>query len=332
MGRKGYKLNLSHSKERRMTAPILSITTSRATVISELQKIDEVLDVDYQTENIRELAFQFIHYSAIVEDMSPATVATRVVRLKQFVNFCDELHKTNITELSLRWLDFYFYEYRKTHAASTTNSTKRVIKAFFKWCNEHMNLNCINSELIKSRKNAKPRPRYIQHHVIQLVLNRTSNNAKERHINMLIDFAYNTGLRISEIANVSYRDIDGLNLYVKGKGSKDRTVFLTKRLKDKIDEFATDYNRLSGPLFNTNDKTARVWIQRAFKKYADIHITPHQLRHSFAVRLLIAGCDLMTIQKLLGHRDLSTVQIYLQIKDDLAESQFYKAMDHAQGY
>ena len=162
MGRKGYKLNLSHSKERRMTAPILSITTSRATVISELQKIDEVLDVDYQTENIRELAFQFIHYSAIVEDMSPATVATRVVRLKQFVNFCDELHKTNITELSLRWLDFYFYEYRKTHAASTTNSTKRVIKAFFKWCNEHMNLNCINSELIKSRKNAKPRPRYIQ--------------------------------------------------------------------------------------------------------------------------------------------------------------------------
>ena len=85
-----------------MTAPILSITTSRATVISELQKIDEVLDVDYQTENIRELAFQFIHYSAIVEDMSPATVATRVVRLKQFVNFCDELHKTNITELSLR--------------------------------------------------------------------------------------------------------------------------------------------------------------------------------------------------------------------------------------
>ena len=195
-----------------------------------------------------------------------------------------------------------------------------------------MNLDCINSELIKSRKNAKPRPRYIQHHVIQLVLNRTSNNAKERHINMLIDFAYDTGLRISEIANVSYRDIDGLNLYVKGKGSKDRTVFLTKRLKDKIDEFATDYNRLSGPLFKVNDKTARVQLQRAFKKYAGIHMTPHQLRHSFAIRLLIAGCDLVTIQKLLGHSDISTVQIYLQIKDELAESQFYKAMNKAQGY
>ena len=260
------------------------------------------------------------------------TKAARRKLIKQFVNFCDELHKTNITELSVRWLDFYFYEYRKTHAGSTTNTVKRVIKAFFKWCYERMNVSCINPDLIKSHKNAKPRPRYIQHHVIQLVLNRTSNNAKERHINMLIDFAYDTGLRISEIANVSYRDIDGLNLYVKGKGSKDRTVFLTKRLKDKIDEFATDYNRLSGPLFNTNDKTARVWIQQAFKKYADIHITPHQLRHSFAVRLLIAGCDLMTIQKLLGHRDLSTVQIYLQIKDELAESQFYKAMNKAQGY
>ena len=314
-----------------MTPSILT-TTSKTAVIDELNHTEAAFQTDYYTENIRELAFQFIHYSAVVEDMSPATIATRVVRLKHFVNFCNELHKTNITELSVRWLDFYFYEYRKTHAGSTTNTVKRVIKAFFKWCYERMNVSCINPDLIKSHKNAKPRPRYIQHHVIQLVLNRTSNNAKERHINMLIDFAYDTGLRISEIANVSYRDIDGLNLYVKGKGSKDRTVFLTKRLKDKIDEFATDYNRLSGPLFNTNDKTARVWIQRAFKKYADIHITPHQLRHSFAVRLLIAGCDLMTIQKLLGHRDLSTVQIYLQIKDDLAESQFYKAMDHAQGY
>ena len=121
-------------------------------------------------------------------------------------------------------------------------------------------------------------------------------------------------------------------MYVKGKGSKDRTVFLTHRLKEKIDEFATDYNRFTGPLFKVNDKTARVQLQRAFKKYAGIHMTPHQLRHSFAVRLLIAGCDLMTIQKLLGHRDLSTVQIYLQIKDELAESQFYKAMDKAQGY
>lgn len=314
-----------------MTPSILT-TTSKTAVIDNLHHTESAFQTDYYTENIRELAFQFIHYSAVVEDMSPATIATRVVRLKHFVNFCNELHKTNITELSVRWLDFYFYEYRKTHAGSTTNTVKRVIKAFFKWCYERMNVSCINPDLIKSHKNAKPRPRYIQHHVIQLVLNRTSNNAKERHINMLIDFAYDTGLRISEIANVSYRDIDGLNLYVKGKGSKDRTVFLTKRLKDKIDEFATDYNRLSGPLFNTNDKTARVWIQQAFKKYADINITPHQLRHSFAVRLLIAGCDLMTIQKLLGHRDLSTVQIYLQIKDDLAESQFYKAMDHAQGY
>ena len=315
-----------------MTAPILSITTSRATVISELQKIDEVLDVDYQTENIRELAFQFIHYSAIVEDMSPATVATRVVRLKQFVNFCDELHKTNITELSVRWLDFYFYEYRKTHAGSTTNTVKRVIKAFFKWCYERMNVSCINPDLIKSHKNAKPRPRYIQHHVIQSVLQKTAENSRDQYINMLVDFAYDTGLRISEIARVSYKDIDGLNLYVKGKGYKDRTVFLTERLKEKIDEFATDYNRFTGPLFKVNDKTARVQLQRAFKKHAGIHMTPHQLRHSFAVRLLIAGCDLMTIQKLLGHSDISTVQIYLQIKDELAESQFYKAMNKAQGY
>lgn len=269
-----------------MTPSILT-TTSKTAVIDNLHHTESAFQTDYYTENIRELAFQFIHY---------------------------------------------FYEYRKTHAGSTTNTVKRVIKAFFKWCYERMNVSCINPDLIKSHKNAKPRPRYIQHQVIQSVLRKTAENSRDQYINMLVDFAYDTGLRISEIARVSYKDIDGLNLYVKGKGSKDRTVFLTKRLKDKIDEFATDYNRLSGPLFKVNDKTARVQLQRAFKKYSGIHMTPHQLRHSFAVRLLIAGCDLMTIQKLLGHSDISTVQIYLQIKDELAESQFYKAMNKAQGY
>ena len=315
-----------------MNASISTITTSKSTVINELSQMSNLFKTECYTENIKELAFQFIHYSAIIEDMSPDTISTRVTRLRQFVGFCDRFHKTNITELSIRWLDFYFYEYRKNHAASTTNAAKRVLKAFFKWCRERMNLDCINPNLVKSRKNVKPRPRYIQHRIIQSVLQKTTESGYERQVNMLIDFAYDTGLRISELCRTSYNDIDGLNLYVKGKGSKERTVFLTERLKCKLEEFVTDYNRFYGPLFRLNDKTARAWMQRTFKEYANIHMTPHQLRHSFAVRLLISGCDLITIQKLLGHSDISTVQIYLQIKDELAESQFHKAMKNAQGY
>lgn len=279
-------------------------------------------------QTIAALADTYLHYCTYVQQMSPHTLPTKRTHLKQFTAFCREHGKQYAEELTLNWLDFYFYNFSLTHAASTTNSAKRILKAFFHYLEQRTEVQSVSSDAIKSRNNKKPRPRYIEHDIIQRVINTTT----DPHAKMLIDLLYETGLRIAEVCRLEYQDIDGLRVYVQGKGGKERTVYISEAGKERLDVYVEEYGRYAGPIFRTKTKTARLWLQRAFKRCAGRHVTPHQLRHSYANRLLRNGCDLVSIQKLLGHADISTTMIYLQLKDDVIEAQYRKARNNAHGY
>lgn len=278
-----------------------------------------------QTATISKLAERYIYHCKYVENMSENTLPTKQTHLKQFVEFCRNHGKQYAEDLTLHWIDFYFYEFAKTHAASTTNSAKRILKSFFRYVTDRVGVKSVNPDSIKSRKNTKPRPRYIEHEVILHVIKST----EDPHAKMLIDLMYETGLRIAEACRLTYHDIDDLRVYVLGKGGKERTVYLTPEARSRLDIYTEEWGRHTGTLFRTNPKTARVWLQRAFKRYAGKHMTPHQLRHSYATRLLLNGCDISSIQKLLGHADVSTTMVYLQLKDDAVERQYYRARKNA---
>ena len=79
----------------------------------------------------------------------------------------------------------------------------------------------------------KPRPRYINHDTIDYVIQRTT----DPHTKMLIDFMYETGLRITEACQITYQDIDDLRVYVLGKGNKERTVYLTPEVRQRLDDY-----------------------------------------------------------------------------------------------
>lgn len=274
------------------------------------------------------LVDRYLHHCVHIDGMSPHTLPTKRTHLKQFVEFCRLHNKQYAEDITLNWVDFYFYEFSKTHAHSTTNTTKRILKAFFRYLEERAGIESVRPESIKSRKNTKPRPRYIEHSTIRRAIDKTD----DPHAKMLIDLLYETGLRIAEACRLEYSDFDSLRLYVKGKGGKERTVYISEDFRGRLDAYVEEYSRFTGLIFRTNSKTARLWLQRAFQRHTGQHVTPHQLRHSYAARLLLNGCDISTIQKLLGHSDISTTMIYLQLKDDAVESQFRKAMRNAQGY
>lgn len=279
-------------------------------------------------QTIAVLVDRYLHYCAYIEKMSPHTLPTKRTHLKQFVEFCRQHGKQYAEDLTLQWVDFYFYEFSQKHAHSTTNTAKRVLKAFFRWLEERAGVESVSPEAIKSRKNTKPRPRYIEHDTIRRVI----ECSPDPHAKMLIDLLYETGLRIAEACRLECSDFDGLRIYVKGKGGKERTVYISEDFRRRLDAYVEEYGRYTGLIFRTNSKTARLWLQRAFRRVTCQHVTPHQLRHSYAARLLLNGCDISTIQKLLGHADISTTMIYLQLKDEAVESQFRKAMRNAQGY
>ena len=146
------------------------------------------------------------------------------------------------------------------------------------------------------------------------------NNLKHR---VLLTVCYATGLRISEAVRLKPAAIDSQRMVIRvdqGKGHKDRYVMLPPKLLAML----RDYWRRTHPgewLFpgdrpgqpitpSTIDRTCReVRVQCGIGK----SVTPHSLRHSFAVHLLEAGTDLRTIQLLLGHRNLGTTARYLMI-------------------
>ncbi|MDO9537320.1 MAG: tyrosine-type recombinase/integrase [Thermoplasmata archaeon] len=148
-----------------------------------------------------------------------------------------------------------------------------------------------------------------------------TENVKHRAI---IGALYYGGLRLSEAINLTWEDLDFGRMLVQvkqAKGRKDRVVFLHLELKNLLDAHNSD-NR-EGLVFVSgysggkyNPKTVQLVVREAAAR-AKIkkHVTPHTLRHSFATHLLEGGADIRYIQKLLGHKDLKTTQIYTHVAE-----------------
>ncbi len=158
-----------------------------------------------------------------------------------------------------------------------------------------------------------------------------SNYMNSRNLT-LIDFMYSTACRVSELCDVRVSDLDFEEDFVKlfGKGSKQRIVPIGSELKInllKYLKFRDELNTQEPYLFvsknmNQLDRSA---IFRIIKKSATlsnnaISVHPHTLRHSAATHMLEAGCDLRTLQELLGHTSVSTTKIYTKLtKEFLVE-------------
>ena len=160
----------------------------------------------------------------------------------------------------------------------------------------------------------------------------TESGLRDRAI---IELLYSSGLRVSELVGLNR---DSINLerrefMVRGKGSKDRPIFVSKSAANRVQDYLDARTDSLPALFLNNSKntqavdtsgnyrriTARS-VERIVEKYARLagitkHVSPHTLRHSFATDLLMNGADLRSVQSMLGHADISTTQIYTHVTD-----------------
>lgn len=206
---------------------------------------------------------------------------------------------------------------------SLSNASISLIKAALKFF--YTNLLGKDLSLIKTPKASKKLPVLLSRKEIKDLLDNTQN-AKHR---LLIECLYSTGLRLSECINLRYTDLDlndGIGWVRMGKGGKDRIFIISDVFKKDLLEYVQNKGKShlneSDYIFSVNGKkmTSR-GVQKAIKISAkrvrikkDVHV--HTLRHSFATHLLENGVDIRKIQKLLGHSNLQTTQIYTQVSSE----------------
>lgn len=203
---------------------------------------------------------------------------------------------------------------------SLSNATIALIKAALKFYYTEILGKSISN--IKTPKRSKKLPIVLTRDEMKILIEKT-DNIKHK---LIIELLYSTGMRLSECINLKYSDIDlkdGIGWVRMGKGSKDRIFIISDIFKKDL----LDYKEKSGSdgkghifLVNGNKMTYR-GIQHAIKVSAmragiekPVHV--HTLRHSFATHLLENGVDIRKIQKLLGHSNLQTTQIYTQVSSE----------------
>lgn len=168
--------------------------------------------------------------------------------------------------------------------------------------------------------------------LLDVIPDDTESGLRDRAI---VELLFSGGLRVSELINLNRDSInlDRREFVVRGKGQKDRPIFISKAAADRVREYLAvrddslpalflNYSKNQG-VVTTSGNFRRLTprsIERIIEKYARAagitkHVTPHTLRHSFATDLLMNGADLRSVQALLGHANISTTQIYTHVTD-----------------
>ena len=239
-----------------------------------------------------------------IRNFSRKTIKSYMFHVRNFLEYsCNSGLNENIVRK-------YIQNQLKTKNPSSVSLKLSTIKFFFENI-LHQNLN------LPTIKKNKTLPEILTIGEMKALIDSTQN-VKHK---LIIKLLYGCGLRVGEITNLKEKDVnfnEGLIHIHLAKGKKDRFVKIPESIKLDLKNFVKENG--SEILFGSNrggkltTKTIQLIVQNSSKK-SDIkkRVYPHLLRHSFATHLLEAGTDLRIIQKLLGHSDIKTTQIYTHI-------------------
>lgn len=209
-----------------------------------------------------------------------------------------------------------------------------ALRSFLKWCIRN-DIKCMSPEKIDVPKTKDHLLKFLDEEQMMRLLNQpilsTKTGIRDRAI---LELLFSTGLRVSELASLNRDQIDlkTREFGVIGKGGKQRVVFISRQaaeyveryLRTRMDKYTPLFVRIGGKreLISTDGKmrlTVRS-VQRLMVRYVrgaklPVAATPHTLRHSMATDLLRAGADLRSVQEILGHKNISTTQIYTHVTD-----------------
>ena len=296
--------------------------------------------------DISELIEDFLEHLEIEAGRSKKTVENYRLYLERFLMITQDILQkevvkpSDITREVLRKyrlkLNRYGSENGEADLKTITQAYHLIaLRGFLKYL-ARREIKSLDPSLIDLPKAARKQVTFLHFDEVEDMLNEidlsTESGLRDRAI---IELLYSGGLRVSELVGLNR---DSINLerrefMVRGKGSKDRPIFISKSAADRVRDYLDARTDSLPALFLNNSRntqavdrsgnyrriTARS-VERIVEKYARFagitkHVSPHTLRHSFATDLLMNGADLRSVQSMLGHADISTTQIYTHVTD-----------------
>ena len=227
---------------------------------------------------------------------------------------------------------------------STVSRMVASIRSFYQYEIKNGKIEKDPTEHVQSPKIEKKAPCILTSQEVELLLEQPGDeDLKGIRDKAMLEFAYATGMRVTEIISLNIDDVNlEQEIVVCKNGSKQRTIPLGKLALNAIKEYLQGVrevlvrsNEEKALFVNLNGKRLTrqgFWkIIKFYQEQAHIEkdITPHTLRHSFATHLLQNGAELKAIQTMLGHSDISSTQVYMQFQNDGINDIYKKAHPRA---
>jgi integrase/recombinase XerC len=249
-----------------------------------------------------------------------------------------------VTVSTLRGYQAYLHECR--YARTTIARRLACLRSFFRYCQREGHVDHNPAKMLRTPRIGRKLPHYLTaEQVVKLLEAPPANEPMGLRDRAILETIYSAGLRVAELVglNVSIWDRDANVLRVFGKGRKERIApvgsFAAKALDRwmevrELTEKSSDDDRQALFLNRFGQRLTTRSIGRMLEKYIqqtglEKLTSPHTLRHSFATHLLDGGADLRSVQELLGHKSLTTTQIYTHVSTKRLRETYEKAHPHA---
>ena len=285
----------------------------------------------------------FLEFLKNEKQLSENTLQSYERDIKQFEAYIQKNQKDYIKINSEDIQEYIEYLKEINKKTSTISRNIASIRSFYQYLVRTKIVENDPTDNIQSPKIEKKAPSILTSEEVELLLEQPDVvELKGIRDKAMLEFAYATGMKVTEIVMLDIDDVDLEAGYVKCRTGKERTIPLGKMSLKALKEYVEKVRDLL--LRTDNEKALFVningkrltrqgfWkIIKYYKEQAHIEkdITPHVLRHSFATHLLQNGADLKSIQTMLGHSDISSTQVYMQFQDEGIKNIYKKAHPRA---
>lgn len=294
----------------------------------------------------------FIDYLTYERRYSSQTVRAYQLDIRQFMDFMTSVPLTSFGDVSVTDVRIYLGQlHRQAYSRASVSRFLSSLRSLYQYLLER---ECVSDNPFASvqyKKGEKRLPEFFyENEVTQLIESIDGNQPLDQRNRAMIELLYATGMRVSELTNLTLDQLDMYNGVVRviGKGSKERYVPFGEFAREALDRYLSDgreallhaHHQVSDHVFlnrwgeSITPTGVRYVLDQVIQASGlTLKIHPHMLRHTFATHLLNNGADMKTVQELLGHVSLSSTQIYTHVtKEALQQNyQLYFPRSHQQG-